>query len=61
VQYLIWAFSLHARFLSRVERVWAYVVRVDLLLFDSDLTESKIGEGKRADESALESIFCIVR
>jgi hypothetical protein len=61
MQYLIKAFLSYARFSSRAERIYAYVVRADRLLLSSDLTESKIVKGERTDKSALESIFCVVR
>jgi hypothetical protein len=60
MQYLIEAFSSYARFPSRVTRVCAYVVRANRFLLSSD-SESKIVKEKRTDESALESIFYVVR
>jgi hypothetical protein len=61
MQYLIEAFLLYTRSLSRAERVCAHVVRVNRLLFSSDSTEFKVIKKERTDESASESIFYVVR
>jgi hypothetical protein len=61
MQYLIEAFPSYARFPSRAKRVCAYIVRVDRFLFSSDSTESKVVKREKTDESALESIFCVVK
>jgi hypothetical protein len=61
MQYLIKAFPSYARFPSRAARVCVYIVRANRLLFNSDLTESKVIKREKTDESALKSIFCVVR
>jgi hypothetical protein len=61
MQYLIEAFLSYARFPSRAARICAYVVRVNRLLLNSDLTKSKIIKRERTDKSVSESIFCVVR
>jgi hypothetical protein len=61
MQYLTEAFPSYARFLSRVKRVYAYVVRADRLLLNSDLTEFKVVKKERTDKSVLKSIFYVVR